>query len=176
MDAEHIDGWAAALFEIARTEGALSTVEEELFRFARTLEGSDELRSVLTDAAIPAERRTGVVEQLLGGKASPVTTSLVSFVVSAGRARDLPKIIDKLVARAAAEKDRTVAEVRTAIPLTDDQRSRLQVALSRATGTQVEVKDVVDPNVLGGVVAQIGDTVIDGSIRNRLEQLRSKIG
>jgi F-type H+-transporting ATPase subunit delta len=171
-----LDAYANALFEVARAEGSVGEVEDELFRFARTLEGNDELRSKLTDAAIPVERRTGVVEQLLGGKASPVTTSLVSFVVGAGRARDLPAIIDRLVQRAAAEKDRTVAEVRTAIPLTDDQRTRLEAALSRATGTQVEVKDVVDPTVLGGVVAQIGDTVIDGSIRNRLEQLRSKIG
>lgn len=174
-DSDRIDGYAAALFEVARVEGSLSEVEDELFRFARTMEGNDELRSVLTDAAVPAERRQGVVQDLLGAKASPVTTNLVSFVVGAGRARDLPAIIDRLVQRAAAEKDHEVAEVRSAIPLTDDQKSRLAEALNRATGKSVEIKVVVDPDVLGGIVAQVGDIVIDGTVRTRLEQLRSAI-
>ena len=174
-DDARIDGYAAALFEVARVEGSLSEVEDELFRFARTMEGNDELRSVLTDAAVPAERRQGVVADLLGAKASPVTTNLVSFVVGAGRARDLPAIIDRLVQRAAAEKDHVVAEVRSAIPLTDDQKSRLAEALKQATGKSVEVKVVVDPDVLGGIVAQVGDTVIDGTVRTRLEQLRTAI-
>ena len=174
-DDARIDGYAAALFEVARVEGSLSEVEDELFRFARTMEGNDELRSTLTDAAVPAERRRGVVEDLLGGKASPVTTNLVSFVVGAGRARDLPAIIDRLVQRAAAEKDHVVAEVRSAIALSDDQKTRLAEALQKATGKSVEVKVVVDPDVLGGIVAQVGDTVIDGTVRARLEQLRAAI-
>jgi F-type H+-transporting ATPase subunit delta len=171
-----IDGYANALFEVARVEGSLSEVEDELFRFARTLEGSDELRATLTDEAIPAARRIGVVEDLLGGKASPVTTNLVGFVVGAGRSRQLPQIIDRLVQRAAAAKDSVVGEVRSAIPLTDEQVTRLADALGKATGKKVEVKVVVDPSVLGGIVAQVGDTVIDGSVRARLDQLRESIG
>jgi F-type H+-transporting ATPase subunit delta len=174
-DDARIDGYAAALFEIARVEGSLSEVEDELFRFARTMESNDELRTVLTDAAVPAERRQGVVNDLLGSKASPVTANLVSFVVGAGRARDLPAIIDRLVERAAAEKDHMLAEVRSAIPLTDDQKTRLAAALNQATGKSVEIKVVVDPDVLGGLVAQVGDTVIDGTVRTRLEQLRAAI-
>ena len=167
-----IDGYANALFEVARVEGSLGEVEDELFRFARTLEGSDELRATLTDEAIPVARRQGVVEDLLGAKASPVTANLVAFVVGAGRARQLPQIIDRLVERAAAAKDSVVGEVRSAIPLTDDQVARLGEALGKATGKKVEVKVVVDPSVLGGIVAQVGDTVLDGSVRARLDQLR----
>ena len=171
-----IDGYANALFEVARVEGSIAEVEDELFRFARTLEGNDDLRSVLTDEAVPVARRQGVVEDLLGGKASPVTANLVQFVIGAGRARQLPQIIARLVDRAAASKDSVVGEVRSAIPLTDDQKSRLADALGRATGKKVEVKVVIDPNVLGGIVAQVGDTVIDGSVRARLDQLREQIG
>lgn len=171
-----IDGYANALFEVARVEGSLDEVEDELFRFARTLESSDELRNTLTDEAVPVARRQGVVESLLGGKASPVTANLVNFVVGSGRARQLPQIIDRLVERAAAAKDSVVGEVRSAIPLTDDQKSRLADALGKATGKKVEVKVVIDPSVLGGLVAQVGDTVIDGSIRARLDQLRESIG
>ncbi len=173
--AERIDAYAAALFEVARAEGSLDRVEEELFRVARTIEGSDELRSTLTDQAVPVERRQGIVEDLLGGRASPVTTALVSFVVGVGRSKDLPAIIDRLVERAAEERSQAVAEVRSAIPLDDDQKSRLATALGKATGKTVSVKVVVDPSILGGIVAQVGDTVIDGSIRSRLNQLREAL-
>ncbi|HEY1279646.1 MAG TPA: ATP synthase F1 subunit delta [Acidimicrobiales bacterium] len=172
-DDPRIDAYAKALFEVAKAEGNLDEVEDELFRFARSLEGSDELRNALTDELIPAERRQAVVEDLLGHRASNTTTALVSFVVGAGRGKDLPAIIAKLVERAAAEKEKAVAEVRSAIPLTADQQDRLAAALANATGKQVEVKVVVDPAVLGGLVATVGDTVIDGSVRTRLDQIKS---
>ena len=173
--AGRIDAYASALFEVARAEGSLATVEDELFKVARTIEGSDELRSALTDQAVPVEQRQGVVEDLLGGRASPTTTALVSFVVGAGRARDLPAIIDRLVERAAEERSEAVAEVRSAVPLDDGQRRRLAEALGRATGKRVSVKVVVDPSILGGIVAQVGDTIIDGSVRSRLNQLRDSL-
>jgi F-type H+-transporting ATPase subunit delta len=175
MDEQRVDGYATAMFEVARVEGSLDEVEDELFRFARTLEGNDQLRSVLTDDAVPADRRRGVVADLLGDRASPVTANLVSLVVGAGRARELPAIVDRLVQRAAAEHDKVVAQVRSAVALDDDQRRRLAEALGRATGKSVEVKVVVDPSVMGGLVARVGDTVIDGTVRSRLDQLRETI-
>jgi F-type H+-transporting ATPase subunit delta len=167
--------YAEALFAVARAEGTLDKVEDELFRFSQTLRGNDELRNALTDANIPAARRQQIVEDLLGGKASPTTVALVSMVVGTGRARQLPSIIERLVEMSAAEANKEVAEVRTAVPLTDDQRDRLAKALEDATGKQVEVKVVVDPSVLGGIVAQVGDTVIDGSVRRRLDQLKNAL-
>jgi F-type H+-transporting ATPase subunit delta len=167
--------YAEALFAVARAEGTLGAVEDELFRFSQTLQGNDDLREALTDAGIPAARRQQIVEDLLGGKASPTTVALVSMVVGTGRARDLPSIIKRLVEMSAAEANKEVAEVRTAVPLTDDQRERLANALEDATGKQVEIKVVVDPSVLGGIVAQVGDTVIDGSVRRRLDQLKNAL-
>jgi F-type H+-transporting ATPase subunit delta len=175
MADDRITAYAEALFEVARAEGTLDSVEDELFRFSQTLQGTDELREALTDARIPAARRQQIVEDLLGGKASPVTVSLVSMVVGMGRARDLPAIIAQLVERSAAEANKEVAEVRTAVALSATQRERLVAALNKATGKQVTLKVVVDPSVLGGVVAQVGDTVIDGSVRGRLDQLKQKV-
>ncbi|MEZ5218950.1 MAG: ATP synthase F1 subunit delta [Ilumatobacteraceae bacterium] len=170
-----IDGYSRALFEVARAEGTIDEVEDELFRFARNLESNDELRNALTDEQIPAERRQGVVESLLGGKATPTTVQLVSMVVGSGRGKDLPAIVDRLVARASTSKGLEVAEVRTAVPLTEDQQTRLAAALANATGKQVNLKVVVDPSVLGGIVATVGDTVIDGSVRTRLDQLKARL-
>jgi F-type H+-transporting ATPase subunit delta len=174
-DDDRINAYAEALFEVARAEGSLGRVEDELFSVARTFETNDALRDVLTDQAIPADRRQSIVEDLLGGRASAVTTALVNFVIAAGRARDLPKIIDRLVEKAAESRSEAVAEVRTAFPLDDEQRARLAEALSKHTGRKVSVKVIVDPSVMGGVVAQIGDTVIDGSVRRRLEQLKETL-
>lgn len=170
-----IDGYARALFEIARAEGTLDEVEDELFRFARSYESSEELRKALTDDMIPAATRQSIVEDLLGGKATPTTVQLVSLVVAGGRSRDLPAIIDRLVQRAAASKDAEVAEVRTAVSLSDDQQDRLRAALANATGRTVNLKVIVDPSVLGGIVATVGDTVIDGTVRTRLDQLKSRL-
>lgn len=172
---ERNDAYATALFEVARAEGNLERVEAELYTMARAIEGNEDLRSKLTDQALPVEIRQGIVEDLLGDKAQPVTKALVSFVVGSGRARDLPAIIDLMVHRSAEERAEAVAEVRSAIPLDDDQQQRLAEALSARTGQKVSVKVSVDPSILGGIVATIGDTVIDGSIRRRLEQLRETL-
>ena len=175
MSDQRIDGYARALFEIARAEGTIDEVEDELFRFARSYESSDALRNALTDEMIPAGKRQAIVEDLLGGKATSTTTQLVSMVVGSGRGRDLPAIIDKLVERASNSKDLEVAEVRSAIALTDDQQDRLKAALANATGKAVNLKVIVDPSILGGIVATVGDAVIDGSVRTRVDQLKSRL-
>jgi F-type H+-transporting ATPase subunit delta len=175
MSDNRIEGYSRALFEVARAEGTLDEVEDELFRFARSYESSDSLRDALTDEQIPASKRQAIVEDLLGGKVTSTTTQLVSMVVGSGRGRDLPAIIDRLVSRASSSKNLEVAEVRTAVPLTADQQTRLAAALTNATGKEVNLKVVVDPSVLGGVVATVGDTVIDGSVRTRIDQLKSRL-
>ncbi len=169
------DGYARALFEVARAEGTLDQVEDELFRFALSYESSESLRTALTDDEIPVAKRLAIVEDLLGGKASNTTTQLLSMVVGSGRGRDLPAIINSLVARASSAKNLEVAEVRSAVALTADQQTRLAAALTNATGKQVNLKVVVDPSVIGGLVATVGDTVIDGSVRTRIDQLKSRL-
>ncbi len=168
------ESYAQAMLEIARVDGPLAGVEDDLFRFARTFATSDELRLALTDPVLPVERRVAVIDDLMGGKALPVSTALVSMVVAAGQASELPAIVERFVELAAAERRREVAEVRSAIPLDETQMQRLAEALGRATGKDVEVKVIVDPTVLGGLVARVGDTVIDGSVRHRLEQMRER--
>jgi F-type H+-transporting ATPase subunit delta len=176
MAADRAEGYANAIFEVAKAEDVLDRVGDELFNISHVLESSEELRKTLTDSAIPPERRQGIVEDLLGQRrVHPLTTALVSFMVAAGRGRDLPEIISRLVERAAAERAHVVAEVRSAVPLDDDQRRRLEKALSSNLGKQVEAKVVVDPSVLGGLSARVGDVVIDGTVRHRLEQMKESI-
>lgn len=171
---ERTEQYAEALLTIARAEGHLAQVGDELYAVGQALDGSEELRNKLNDPHLPASTRQQIVEDLLAGKASAVTVALVSLVVGTGRAHDLPGIITELVKRSAAAHGHTVAEVRSAVELTDDQRTRLAAALEQAYG-KVDIKVTVDPSVMGGIITQIGDTVIDGSVRHRLSQLREAI-
>ena len=170
-----IHGYATALFQIAEAEGALERVSDELFRFAKAVEQNHELRSALTDISIPMERKHAVVAELLGDRASPVTVNILEFVVGQGRARELSEIVADLADLAALSRDKVLAEVHTAVPLDDDLRSKLASALSTATGKAVEVKVIVDPDVVGGIYARVGDQVIDGTIRGRLQELREQL-
>ena len=169
---DRVQLFADALFTIAQASPQPAEVEDELFRLARIFEGSDELRQRLTDTSIPAPRRQQIVEELLKERATAVTTAIVSLIVSADRAADLPKIVDAMAKRSAMASNRSLAEVRSAVPLSDAQQARLAAALEKQLGYAVQVRVVVDPTVVGGVITQIGDTVIDGSIRTRLAQLR----
>ena len=169
-----VESYASAFLEVAKGEGAVSQVGDELARFSQAFEGSPELQQTLGDPAIPAERRLGVVSDLLqGGHA--VTANLVSLLVGSGRARELPSVVGTFLDRAAAETGRSSGEVRTAHPLTTDQQQRLTAAIEAATGKRVELTFLVDPSVIGGVVTRIGDTIIDGTVRTRLDSLKEAI-
>ena len=170
-----VQGYAQALFAVAQAEGELEQVEDELFRFGKTALGDPALRQALTDPVLPADRKKAVIQDLLGEKASRHTVTLLGFIVDQGRAKDLPRIIEAIAELAAERRRRAVAEVRTAVPLDAKRRDGLAKALSEATGKDVELKVLVDPSVIGGVVSQVGDQVFDGSIRRKLELAREQL-
>ena len=172
MSDTRITAYADAAFAIALAEGDLAEVEDELFRLGRVLESSDELRSALTDQHVPVSRRQQIIEDLLDGKATQTTLAIVSMIVGAGRAADLVKIANELVQRTASNSGQAVAEVRSAVALTDAQVAELTAALKARTNMDIMVKNIVDPSVMGGLVTQIGDSVLDGTVRTRLNQLR----
>ena len=168
-------GYARAIFEIARSEGDIERVADELFRIARTLESEHELRQALTDINLAPEGKEKFLEDLLGERVSPHTLNVLKFVVGQGRARDLVKIADELARLAEEESKREIAEVRTAVPLDENQSKKLADALGKATGKNVSLKVIVDPSVLGGVYARVGEVVIDGTVRHKLQNLREHL-
>lgn len=170
----HIDGYAAALLEIARAEGDVERLSDEVYRAAQAMEANVELREALADPQIPAGRKLGIVEDLLGERASRSTVSAVHLLVHAGRARDMAAVATRMAELVAERQGAVVAEVRTAVALDPDQVVRLEAALAEATGQRVEAKVVVDPSVVGGVVTKIGDTVFDGTVKGRLDELREE--
>ncbi len=172
---DRVQGYADAMFAVATAEGDVRGISDELFAVGRAVDTNDDLRSTISDARIPAERRIQIMDDLLDGKARQATTGLVSMVVAAGRGADLGKIASALAEKAAQSQGKQVATVRSAVALSDDQRNRLADALRAKLGTDVDVNVIQDPSVVGGLVTTVGDTVIDGSVRTRLSRLRESL-
>jgi F-type H+-transporting ATPase subunit delta len=170
-----IRGYAQALFAVAEAEGALDKVEDELYRFGQAVERQPKLREALTDPSLPADRKKAAIGELLGKNSSPQTVGLLAFIVEQGRAKDLPRIIETMAELAAERRRKALAEIRTAVPLDAKRRDLLAKALSKATGKDIELKVLVDPSVIGGVVARVGDQVFDGSVRRKLELARQQL-
>jgi F-type H+-transporting ATPase subunit delta len=170
-----VDQYARGLLAIVAAEGALERVEDELYRFGQAIEANNDLREALSDQQAPIERRLAVVDELLDKKADPQTVAAVAHVIRSGRGRMLVEIIQAFTRAAASQRDRAVAEVRTAVELSEDQRERLRKALGEATGREVELKVIVDENVVGGVLATVGDTVIDGTVSRQLARMRARL-
>lgn len=172
---DRVSGYATAVFDLAQAEDELDRVETEFLAIGQALEKSPELRSTLTDPQLPLEKKQAVVDDLIGSRASRLTLGLVQFIVGQGRSGDIPAVARAFVEKAAASRDRAVAEVRSAVPLDDATVERLAVALGRATGKRVEVKVIVDESVVGGIVARVGDVVIDGSLAHAMSQVRHAV-
>lgn len=173
---DRTNGYAEAVVALATAEGALDTVEDELLQIARAVDENEALREKLVDIHLPVANRLKFVEAEALAAASPATRSAVAMVIAAGRAGDLADIATEVSRRAAEARERELAEVAVAVPLDDATREQLRAALERATGKKLELKVFVDPDVVGGVRARIGDTVIDGSLAKRLDDVRTRVG
>lgn len=171
-----IDGYARALAEVARAEGDVNGIADQVYRIAKAFDSSEPLRDALTDGRIPVDRKQGIVDELLGSRASAVVVSMVNFIVASGHSRHMGAISSRLAELAATGDQQTFAEVRSAVELDPDTVRRLEDKLSATTGKRVTAKVVVDPSLVGGLVAKVGDTVFDGSVRSRLQELREVWG
>lgn len=167
--------YAEALLLIASAEGNLDAVKNQMADVARAVAGNDELSSTLGNANLPATQRNQVIDDLLDGKVLDSVRALVGMIVGTGRGGELGTIIDAFIERSSTSKGRQLATVRSAVALTEDQQVRLAAALAKTAGTEVDLQVVVDPAVVGGAITTIGDTVIDGSLRTRLSQMREAL-
>jgi F-type H+-transporting ATPase subunit delta len=164
-----------AVLIVADRRGDLEDTEDQLFRFARFVESNPDLRNVLSDRSIDRSKRQELVGELLGGRATDATIMLAKRAVAA-RERTFANTIEGYVTLAAAQKNRVVATVRVAKPLTSHQRDRLHAALTKQIGRDVAIQEVIDPDVLGGVQVELGDEVFEGTVVDRLEAARRLFG
>ena len=158
-----------ASLDAANANRELDSVEDELFRFGRIVGGDQELARILSDRKAPAEGKVALLDRLLSGKVSAVTEQLLRNVLTGPHAGHADAAIEGLSDLASARRGQSTARVTSAVALTAAQEQRLSDVLGRLYGRTVGLQVTVDPSVLGGLIVQVGDEVIDGSIAHRLE-------
>ncbi len=158
-----------AALDAADARGELDGVEDELFRFGRIVAADAGLSRILTDRAAPAAGKTALLDQLLGGRVSPVTALLLRNHLTTRHIGNAEAAIERLSEVASRRRGQSVAHVTSAVPLSAAQEQRLADLLSRLYSRPIGLQVTVDPSVLGGLVVRVGDEVIDGSIVHRLE-------
>ncbi len=163
-----------SLLAAAQSRGALLEVEEELFRTERLLASSRELRSVLAARDTDSQRRAALLDSLIAEHAADETRAIVRRLVTTPRAGSLASALRHVGELAAARRDRLVANVTAASPLTQAQEARLAEILERAYGRAVQVNVGIDPQILGGMRIQVGAEVIDGTMLTRIQDARRR--
>jgi F-type H+-transporting ATPase subunit delta len=164
-----------ASLDAADVRGELDSVEDELFRFGRIVGGDRELARILSDRTAPAAGTNALLDQLLSGRVSPVTEQLLRNILTGPHVGHAENAIERLSDVASRRRGQSVARVTSAVALTETQEQQLAEVLRRLYGRTVGLQVTVDPSVLGGLIVQVGDEVIDGSIAHRLEAAERRL-
>lgn len=164
-----------AVLVSAQHHDRLDEVQDELFRFARTVASQPELRLALTDRGLPVDRKSDLLTEILKEKTTVESARLIVHAVTEPRDQSLESNLEELADAAAARRQRQVATVAAAVPLTEQQRDRLAAALSAQFGHDVQLNVVIDPDVIGGLRVSLGDEVIDGTLASRLDDAQRRI-
>lgn|GEM_PF-28965 len=171
---QRVGGYATAVFEDVGVP-ELEEIEDELFRFARIVASTPELRHALGDRDLPGQVRREVADELLAGKVQGATLQLVDYAIVGGRPRDVVGTLEWLAEQTAVARGWRVAHVRSGQEVDAEERGKLEETLSRLAGSPVELQVTIDPALLAGVNVEIGDLRLDATARGRLERLREHV-
>lgn len=166
--------YAEAAFEVATRDDTIARWRSEL-ELASSLVGDPRATAVLANPAIPEERRADVVTEMLGDRVSTPVRNLIQLLLQRGRIEALPRVAAEFRRLDDKRQSITHATAVSAAELTDDETRALTARLEQSTGGRIELEVEVDPSLLGGIVVRVGDRMIDGSVRGRLERLRNQL-
>jgi F-type H+-transporting ATPase subunit delta len=168
-------GYARALFEMAQAEDVVRRIEEELFRLRELLKKNPELLQFLRDPNVTREGKRKALAELFEGRVHPLTLNALLTLADQDRGNRVLRVIEEFLTIASAARQKVTGEITTALPLDAALLQRLTAELSRVTGKNVELFQRSDPAILGGVIVKIGDQIIDGSLRRKLNQMKERL-
>lgn len=167
--------YAAALFDVAKRNNILDAVGADMTLIERFVAEVPYLRAVLLQPLVSDERKNKVVTDAFGDRVTATSLNFLKLLIRKRREELVDVCIAEFRALYAATHNQTDAVATTAVPLTPEQTERLTQSLQKLTGKTVQLTAVVDPAIIGGTVVRMGDTVIDGSVRGRLERLEQHL-
>jgi len=168
--------YANALADIALAQGAAETASKQLESFGAAYDDSAELRTFLASPAVSVGAKHEVLEKIvkrLG--ASKIIRNFLFVIADHRRTQLIPEIVATFQQVIRQRQGVSEAEVSSAVELTAAQKKELAATLARVTGKKIEPKYSLDPALLGGAVVRIGDTIYDGSVRSRLNEMRARL-
>jgi F-type H+-transporting ATPase subunit delta len=166
--------YAEAAFEVATRDDAIEAWRAEL-DVAAAMVADERLARALANPAIPFEKRLGLAKATFGKVVSGPVLNLIGLMIRRGRIEELPRIAAEFRRLDNARQGITLATATSAAPLTPDEIQAVTERMEQFTGGRVELEVQVDPSLLGGLVVRVGDQLLDGSVRGRLERLRNQL-
>lgn len=166
--------YAEAIFDIARKQNTIDRTLTDVQEIA-SIFANRKLAFLLQEPNIPAQRKETAIRQALAGKVLPTSLNLALLVVQRELVEAMPNIARELEQLVLDYKNQAKAEVTTAAPMDDAEFNQVKQALEHLTGRTILMQTKVQPDILGGVIARVGDEVIDGSVRYRLSALRQQL-
>lgn len=168
--------YANALADVALAQGAADPALKQLADFGAACAASAELRNFLTSPAVPRTAKHGVIEKIASRTgANKIVRNFLFVIVDHQRMHLLPEILSAFQEVIRQRQGIAEAEIASATELNAAQKKQLAQTLERVTGKKIQVKYSLDPALLGGAVVRVGDTIYDGSVRNRLNQMRTRL-
>lgn len=172
---EVVQGYAESLYGMAELENSVDDLEDQLFELNKGISGSAELRDFLANADIPAAEKKHALDEILTSAASPLIRSYVNILIDTNKAALIVDVALSYINLVQKYKNQVLAEVTSAVPLTDDLAEKLTAELSKTTGKRVSVKNVVDTAIIGGLVIKMEDKIIDLSLQRKLDNLHNSL-
>lgn len=172
---ESVGAYARVLFELASAADAVDAVDAGMHAVSETVRGSVELRDALSDESISAEKKREILRDLFSGPVAPEVVAIASLAIERGMSGSLGAITTRFGEIAEAERGIVVADVTTAVPLTDALRASLTEKLSATLGRPVTLRERVDGSILGGIRINVAGRVLDGSLSSQLDAMRATL-
>jgi F-type H+-transporting ATPase subunit delta len=166
--------YAEAAFQVAQRDDSVQAWRTELDA-AASIASDERVGRMLANPAVALETRNEMADKLFGTLVSAPVLNLIKLMIRRGRIHELPRLAAEFRRLDNARQGITLATATSAAPLTQDEIHALTERMEQFTGGRVELEVQVDPSLLGGVVVRVGDRLIDGSVRGRLERLRNQL-
>lgn len=165
--------YAEAIVSLARESNSFEAWDEALGRLALAFE-NPQARSFLLNPGVPATEKRKTMNEMVGTDL-PAANNLVQVLIEHRRVKEIPAIYEHFTEAWLAEQGVAVAYVTTAEPVTPEDERTIRTRLAALTGKQIELRLLVDPDIIGGIVARVGDSLFDGSVRTKLRALRLRL-
>lgn len=167
--------YAQALYEEAASKDRVAQVDEDVLLIRQSLDGSRELVSFFESPVINRDKKEAIVRELFGERIQPLTLDFLRLLIEKGREDFFPEIVEAYQGLRDEQQGVVQVHARTAHPLGDEEKKALGQALVKRTGRKVRLTLSQDPSLIGGIIVRVGDTVYDGSVRNKLVNLREQL-